>query len=151
MKISGYRIVENDENKARQQRHAVQLSVPAGLESAINISVSSTLDLMHRLIDAVQKESRPPAVRRRECRRSRVHRRDRHHPAKPARLGRNFELFDGIKKQLITRNMLEQGNSPRERRRKISLFLELIDQLGKVETSTRIEPNRYEFNVRIGP
>ena len=100
---------------------------------------SSTLDLTHKLIDALQKESSAP-------------------PTAPAASGSVTTLqsrlvwggvsdyLGGIKKQLITQNMLEQGNNPEGAAKEISLFLNLIDQLGKVETSTahRTQPLRIQ-------
>lgn len=140
VRISGYRFVENDANKARNNGVLFNYS-PCRARSGNQYIVSSTLGLMHKLIDALQKES----------------------PATPAssngvttlqsRLvwGGVSDYLGGIKKQLITQNMLEQGNSPEGAAKEVSLFLNLIDQLGKVESSTRIEPNRYEFNVRFVP
>jgi hypothetical protein len=141
VKISGYRFVENDANKVRNGGLLFNLS-PCRARLGNQYIVSSTLDLARKLIDALQKES--PAAQ--PVSSSGI-------TTMQSRLvwGGVSNYLGGIKKQLITRNMLEQGNSPEEAAKEVSLFLSLIDQLGKLESSTRIEPDRYEFNVGIVP
>jgi hypothetical protein len=140
VKISGYRFVENDANKARNGGALFNFS-PCRARVGNQYIVSSTLDLTKKLIDAVQEESSaaPASSSVVTTLQSRLY------------WGGVSNYLGGIKKQMITRNMLEQGNSLEGAAKEVSLFLSLIDQLGKLESSTRIEPNRYEFNVRIIP
>lgn len=140
VKISGYRFVESDANKARNDGRLFNFT-PCRARMGNQYIVSSTLDLTKKLIDALQKVKSPaPPVSSSGV------------TTLQSRLywGGVSNYLGGIKKQLITRNMLEQGNSPEGAAKEVSLFLSLIDQLGKLESSTRVEPDRYEFNVRIG-
>jgi hypothetical protein len=147
-KIVGYRIVENDENKARNEGTLFNIS-PCRARIGKQYIVCSTLDLMHRLIDAVQKESTSAAVSSSSAKstastdstvtilRSRV-----------AWSGISSYL-NGVKRQMVTRNMLEQGNSPGDAAKEVSLMLELLDHLGRIESTNRIGPDQYELDLRI--
>ena len=55
------------------------------------------------------------------------------------------------KRQLVTQNMLQQGNSPEDADKEVSLFLELLDHLGRVESTTRYLPDQYQIDLRIVP
>jgi hypothetical protein len=55
------------------------------------------------------------------------------------------------KRQLVTQNMLQQGNSPEDADKEVSLFLELLDHLGRIETTTHYLPDQYQFDLRIIP
>ena len=47
--------------------------------------------------------------------------------------------------------MLQQGNTPEDAAKEISLFLGLLDHMGRIETTTRYLPDQYEFDMRIVP
>ncbi len=140
VKIYGYRFVENDANKYRNEGALFNFS-PCRARVGNQYIVGSTLDLTHRLIDALQKESAaaPSVSSGVTTLQSRV-----------AWSGVSNYL-GGIKKQLVTQNVLQQGNTPEAATKEISLFLSLIDQLGKVESSIRMEPEQYQFDLRIVP
>ena len=140
VKISGYRFVENDTNKDRSDGLLFNFS-PCRARVGSQYVVSSTLDLTHKLIDALQKESsaEPASSSGVTTFRSRLV------------WGGVSNYLGGIKKQLITQNMLEQGNSSTDAAKEVSLFLSLIDQLGKLETSVRMEPEQYQIDLRIVP
>ena len=55
------------------------------------------------------------------------------------------------KKQLVTQNMLQQGNSAEDADKEVSLFLELLDHLGRIETTTHYLPDQYQFDLTIVP
>ncbi|HEX3999804.1 MAG TPA: DUF3352 domain-containing protein [Pirellulales bacterium] len=166
VKISGYRFVENDANKARAGGRLFNFS-PCRAKVGNQYIISSTHELARQLVDTIQKEAsqkESPANAASQ-------------PGSPSSGGPSSGSANGrsaanssvttvhsrlvwggvsdylgyFKKQFITRNMLEQGNSPEGAAKEISLLLNLIDQLGTLETNTRIEPNRYEFDVRIVP
>jgi len=140
VKINGYRFVENDANKERNDGLLFNFS-PCRARVGNQYIFSSTLDLTHKLIDAVQKESsaEPASSSGVTTLQSRLV------------WGGVSNYLGGIKKQLITQNVLEQGNSPTDAAKEVSLFLNLFDQLGKVETNVRIEPDQYRFDLRIVP
>ena len=59
------------------------------------------------------------------------------------------DYLGGAKRQLVTHNMLQQGNTPAEAEKEVSLLLRMLDHLGHIETTTRYLPDRYEFDFRI--
>jgi hypothetical protein len=60
------------------------------------------------------------------------------------------DYLAGTKKQLVTQNMLQQGNTAEDAEKEVSLFLGLLDHLGRVETTTRYLPDQYQFDAKIG-
>ena len=56
-----------------------------------------------------------------------------------------------VSKKLVAQNMLQQGNSPEDADKEVSLFLELLDHLGRIETTTHYLPDQYQFDLKIVP
>ena len=147
-KIVGYRIVENDENKARNNGTLFNIS-PCRARIGKQYIVTSTLDLMHRLIDAVQKDSASAAVSASPAKSTVVA--DSTVTILRSRVAWSgiSSYLSGVKRQLVTRNMLQQGNSPGDAAKEVSLMLDLLDHLGRIESSNRIGPDEYDVDLRI--
>ncbi|HEY2146913.1 MAG TPA: hypothetical protein VGH32_03185, partial [Pirellulales bacterium] len=114
---------------------------------------SSSAELTRALIDALEKEA---AASEKESKST---------ESKPPNLKDEDGIilhsqlsFKGLsnylgatKRQLVTQNMLQQGNSPEDADKEVSLFLELLDHLGRVESTTRYLPDQYQIDLRIVP
>src|SRR5262249_29389789 len=107
---------------------------------------SSSLELAKTLIDDLEKEQAAKATESKQA-------------ASDDGVILHTQLsFSGLssylgatKRQLVTQNILQQGNSPEDADKEVSLFLELLDHLGKVETTTRYLPDRYQLDLKIAP
>ncbi|HEV2969353.1 MAG TPA: hypothetical protein VGY55_05125 [Pirellulales bacterium] len=145
-KIIGYRFVENDGNKALGDGILFNFS-PSRVRVGNQYVLSSTVELARQLVDELEKEAN-----------SREQTVSQSASTADGTILQSRLSFSGVsnylgaaKKQLITQNMLEQGNSPEEAEKEVSLFLQLLDHLGRVETTNRYTPDQYQFDLRISP
>jgi hypothetical protein len=139
VKVVGYRFVENDNNKYFGDGYLFNFS-PCRARVGDQLIVSSTKELTEQLIDEINKQSLakigvdPYATQ--------LSRFTWHGLTK---------YLDSIRKQLVTQNMLEQGNTPADAAKEVSLFLGLLDGLGRIEMTNRYEPGQYDIDVRFLP
>lgn len=150
-KILGYKFVENEANKALGDGILFNFT-PSRARIGNQYVFSSSAELTRSLIDALKKEAAasengPGSTE----------------PKSPDSKGDCVILhsqlsFKGLsnylgatKRQLVTQNMLQQGNSPEDADKEVSLFLELLDHLGRVESTTRYLPDQYQIDLRIVP
>ncbi len=135
--VVGYRFVENDANKARDDGYLFNFS-PCRAQLNDQFIVSSTKELTERLIDEIGKQSlekigRDPSVT---------------HQSKFAWQGLSNYL-GGIRKQLVTQNVLEQGNNPADAAKEVALFLSMLDHLGRIEMTNRYEREQYRIDFKF--
>jgi hypothetical protein len=145
-KISGYRFVENDANKSLGDGILFNFT-PCRARVGNQYIISSTVELARLLIDEIEKadseEGRSP--QQADAASGPVT-----HQSRLSFTGLS-DYLAGTKKQLITQNMLQQGNTPEDAAKEVSLFLGLLDHLGRVESTTRYLPDQYQFDVKIIP
>lgn len=143
--IIGYRFIENDGNKAFGDGILFNF-VPCRARVGNYYVFSSSLDLAKALIDDLEKEQAAKETDSKQA------------AAEDGVILHTQLSFSGLssylgatKRQLVTQNMLQQGNSPEDADKEVSLFLELLDHLGKVESTTRYLPDRYQIDLKIAP
>jgi hypothetical protein len=138
-KLIGYRFVENDANKYLGDGYLFNFS-PCRARLGDQFIISSTKELAEQLIDELGKQSLEKIG---------------HEPYATQLSSFTWHgltrYLDGIRKQLVTQNMLEQGNGPADAAKEVSLFLNLLDRLGRVEMTNRYEPGQYDIDVRFTP
>lgn len=150
-RILGYKFVENEANKALGDGILFNFT-PSRARVGNQYVFSSSTELTRSLIDALKNEAAasengPGSTE----------------PKSPDSKSDGIILhsqlsFKGLsnylgatKRQLVTQNMLQQGNSPEDADKEVSLFLELLDHLGRVESTTRYLPDQYQIDLRIVP
>ena len=138
-KVVGYRFVENDATKYRNDGYLFNFS-PCRARLGDQFIVSSTKELTEQLIDELGKQSLEKIGR------------DPYATQLSSFTWHGLSKYlDGIRKQLVTQNMLEQGNKPADAANEVSLFLDLLDHLGRIEMTNRYEPGQYDIDVRFTP
>jgi hypothetical protein len=145
-KIIGYRFVENDGNKGLADGILFNFS-PSRARVGNQYVFSSTVELARQLVDELEQEAKSHEEAPLSA-----------STANDGTILQSRLSFSGVsnylgaeKKQLVTQNMLEQGNSPEEAEKEVSLLLQLLDHLGRVETTNRYLPDQYQFDLRISP
>jgi hypothetical protein len=142
VRIRGYRFVENDANKARNNGVLFNFA-PCRARVGKMYVVASTPELVRKLIDEVQAEAKSNVAE-----------------SKTSAAGATIQqsrlawsgisgYLNGTKEQLITRNMLEQGNTREAAAKEVAVMLELLDHLGRVELTNRYEPDQYKIDFRF--
>jgi hypothetical protein len=146
-KIIGYRFVENDGNKALADGILFNFS-PSRVRVGNQYVLSSTVELARQLVDELEQEAKSREKQTVSSLSTAI----------DGTILQSRLSFSGVsnylgaeKKQLVTQNMLEQGNSPEEADKEVSLLLQLLDHLGRVETTNRYMPDQYQFDLRINP
>jgi hypothetical protein len=146
-KILGYRFIENDGNKALADGLVFNFT-PNRARVGNQYVFSSSVELTRMLIDELERAAAP-----RETQSSLST-----STANDGVILHSQLSFKGLsnylgatKRQLVTQNMLQQGNSPEDADKEVSLFLELLDHLGRIETTTHYLPDQYQFDLRIIP
>ncbi len=107
--------------------------------------VSSTLELARQLIDELERGPAPSSAVRDPAAEPRT---ILYHRVQWSGLSRYLGV---VQKRLVTQNMLEQGNSPEDAAKEISVFLGLLDHLGRLESENRFAADRYEVDLRFIP
>ncbi len=136
-KLIGYRFVENDTSKYFNDGYLYNFS-PCRARLGDQFIISSTKELAEQLIDELGKQSLQKIGH------------DPYETQLSSFTWRGLSKYlGGIRKQLVTQNMLEQGNSPADAAKEVSLFLDLLDRLGRIEMTNRYEPGQYNIDVRF--
>jgi hypothetical protein len=146
-KISGYRFVENDANKSLGDGVLFNFT-PCRARVGNQYIISSTVDLARLLVDEIEKTNSDKTSSRQPA--SDATSGPVTHQSRLSFAGLS-DYLAGTKKQLITQNMLQQGNTAEDAEKEVSLFLGLLDHLGRVETTTRYLPDQYQFDAKIVP
>ncbi len=150
VKLVGYKFLENDKNKSRDNGILFNFT-PCFARVNDQFILSSSLELGRDLIPLLVEEPKTNAF---------------HFSGVPLRNGTGIgtitplvdsrfhwtgltQYLSGIKKTLVTQNMLEQGNDPTEAEREVSLYLNLLEKLTPVELSTAASEDRYW--IGLGP
>ncbi len=154
-KISGYRFIENDANKSLDDGVLFNFT-PCRARVGSQYIISSTVELARLLVDEIEKAASTGSPQADST--------NAGSPQQPSDAASGpvthqsrlsfaglSDYLAGTKKQLITQNMLQQGNTAEEAEKEISLFLGLLDHLGRIETTTRYLPDQYQFDAKIVP
>jgi hypothetical protein len=146
-KISGYRFIENDANKSLGDGILFNFT-PCRARVGSQYIISSTVELARLLVDELEKADTEKRASPQE--QPGVAIGPVTHQSRLSFAGLS-DYLAGTKKQLITQNMLQQGNTPEDAAKEISLFLGLLDHLGRIETTTKYLPDQYQFDAKIIP
>jgi hypothetical protein len=146
-KISGYRFVENDANKSLGDGILFNFT-PCRARVGSQYIISSTVELARLLIDEIEKADADKTSSPQQAFDAMSG--PVTHQSRLSFAGLS-DYLAGTKKQLITQNMLEQGNTTEDAEKEVSLFLGLLDHLGRIETTTKYLPDQYQFDAKIVP
>ena len=146
-KILGYRFIENEGNKSFGDGIVFNFT-PNRARVGNQYVLSSSVELTRTLIDELETAAAPGAKQPTPSTST----------ADDGVILHSQLSFKGLsnylgatKKRLVTQNMLQQGNSPEDADKEVSLFLELLDHLGRVETTTHYLPDQYQFDLKVVP
>jgi hypothetical protein len=150
-KILGYKFVENEANKALGDGVLFNFT-PSRARIGNQYVFSSSAELTRSLIDALEKETALNADDK-SADSGATESKDNEGIILHSQLSfKGLSNYLGAtKRQLVAQNMLQQGNSPEDADKEVSLFLELLDHLGRVESTTRYLPDQYQIDLRVVP